>query len=975
MSLSKEKPVFSRFLEWLRFAFIALILPIAAVAYSLHHIENLQSEIRKKNFEISALDLLDKLLLAGNAEEFVCRRLSDIFEKAKSVDELKDGVVSFSETYKLELKALIWEKKGKVAWSTFDYKSIKADWQRAYNDLLKITKNQKLFLSEKEEENLRYIFGPHFFSRYHHHCYWDTRPKLNIGDSAARYDPSWVRAGRKFGLLVFIKPEKISDEIFLKKETLLAEVPENFALATLIGDQLVTRDNFFSKIASSTLKAIHNDFESQLSLGDIYICKNFIREGVTSLVAIQKKNLGGLRLTAWVMLMLSVFVLIIIYVAVLSFRSIVFQRRISINIRKQLVILFLLSNLFPLLTLGVLGYDYLVQYDGFLRNEALSRGLAYLQSIDEMYAAEFSYQLKKMNEAFKWLPDELKKSPPNAKMIRRLLATQSPEPFRLFLIGSHTQEVGSEMGIMRDGEFVEVIDENGAGYQSNRALVDALDRLGKYYLARLNGEILSEKAMLQIELIAESLGQIKPVEMVQEFFAATGFFWQWGMGKQYYPAHIRVLHLFDDKIADYVFLYLYKPHLLQMNYLERVFETINRNELGMKIAFVHESMAYCRPENFLEENSLREYSARLRGKSGNEIEYVTWKGKKHLAVGLKCMFLNQFRLVGLFPEEEITRKANEKYKLFMASGLLSLLVSLSLGLLVSRSFLVPLQELQKGVEALESRNFTYRLPDLGGDEFGNLASIFNSTLVDFEELQVASVVQEKLLPDISRNTKAGNFIFAGASVSLFRLGGDFYDHYPLKNGNELLAMGDVAGQGVGASLVMAFVKSCVLQLKSADLNPEEIVARVNKIICDTNTRKHRKFMTFQLLQMNASTSEILITNAGHCFPLLANINTGLIEILEMPSSPLGASLKSRLSSKKIDLAADEMLILYSGGVYRNPGLSFDEFVDLVKSRLEKDPANFCRNMIKAICSRMTRDKCLDDSSIMAIVRSECRESS
>ncbi len=249
--------------------------------------------------------------------------------------------------------------------------------------------------------------------------------------------------------------------------------------------------------------------------------------------------------------------------------------------------------------------------------------------------------------------------------------------------------------------------------------------------------------------------------MLQEFFAATGYFWQWGMGKNYFPAHIRVLKLFDQNLADYIFLYLYKPNLLQYDYIERIITSINRNSLGMKIFALNYQLTFSIPLDAVSSDFIRQFVVAMRNKSGSEIEYCDWERKRHMMIGLKCLALDRVRLLGLFPVEEITRKAGEKYRLFVASGLLSLLVALSLGLLVSRYFLAPLGQLHSGVEALKSRNFAYRLPAMGQDEFGNLAEILNSTLVDLEEMQVASQVEEKIFPDLTASQQVGNFIFAG----------------------------------------------------------------------------------------------------------------------------------------------------------------------------------------------------------------------
>lgn len=949
---------------WLKFILIAVAFPLIAVGYSLNHVEKLQREVRLQHFQIESANCLDKIAQSTSPDEFICRSLNEIFESTRDVNLLKERVLGFSDSYDLDLQVLIWAKRGVVSWSNFDYQSFDVDWKKAFKALFSLSKVQVESLIESEDVNLRKIFGPHFFAKYHHHCYWDLKPRLIRGDSGEKRLPAWVRASRLRGVLVFVPTEKVAGDFVLRSETMEAKVPENCALVTYIDGKLITKSKLLSSFKPEVLKSLHESYDSFHHKLGFYIYKTFFRDKVSGFVFIPEKNLKCLHLSNFVKALLFAFISLLIAVLFISFRVIVLGYGLAINIRKQLLILFLLSNAFPLMIIGVLGYDYLLQYEGFLRVEAFAKGMTYLQNIDEMYVSEFSHQLREMDKAFKWLPEELKKGPPNLAMVEKFLARQSPKPFRLMLVGSHTAEVGSEIGILKNGQFVATINEDFAKYQSMRTLVDSLDKMGKYYLSRLNNEAISPKTMLRIELIAESLGQIKPIEMIQEFFAATGSFWQWGMGKQYYPAHIRVFSLSDSEKYDYVFLYLYKPHMLQRNYVDRVYEAVNRNDLGLKIVAVNETVNFSLPSEFLEQKELKDYASGLKNKSGAEVEFTEWKNESHMLMGLKCSFADRFRLIGLYPMKEISRKASDKYQLFMASGLLSLLISLSLGLIVSKSFLRPLAELQNGVLALKNRNFNFRLPDLGGDEFGRLAGIFNSTLVDLEELQVASLVQEKLLPDISQEYRAGCFHYSGLSVSFFRLGGDFIDNFSLDENRNVIVLGDVAGQGVGASLVMAFVKSCLLQLKNSSHEPDTVLRKINELICDTNTRKHRKFMTLQFLLLDGLTGDITVANAGHCFPIV--ISDGATRMVDLPSSPLGASRKDKIARAVVKLKTNESLVVYSGGMYRNPGLSLEKFSDSLLLNAEKDPKEFCQTVMDEVFSTVPKADCSDDLSLILV---------
>ncbi|MFZ5952752.1 MAG: SpoIIE family protein phosphatase [Candidatus Rifleibacteriota bacterium] len=955
---------------WIKFLFVAVFLPVAAVSVSLYHVSHLQKEMRLAQFQVEASEELESLGRFINADEYICRKLSDIFKSSRDLESLKENVISFSEKYQLGFKILIWDKQGEVNWSNFSWKNPEIDWKKAFKNLFEISRGQRDFLSNSEEANLRRIFGPHFFPKFHYHASWEINPRLSRGDSGGNLPYSWVKASAKYGLMVLVPSDRLLDLFMLRREIMLPRPEDSRKMWVLIEGKIYGSDQSLQLLGQQQVKKLEQSYESVHFLEGRYFYKVSFSEKVAGLLAVDQSEISGLKLSQAVIWLLRAGAAFMVLLFVVSFLAFSGRLTIILNIRKQLIFMFLLSSIFPMLILTVLGYDYLIQHENFLKIEAFSKGMAYLQNIDEMYIAEFSHQLKIMDKVFEWLPDRLKKEPPSREMMIDLITHQNDEPFRMVLIGSHTAETGSEIGIMKDGQFVDAINPDSARQETLRNVIDYLGKIGKYYLSRLNKEPISEKTMLQIELIAESLGQIKPIEMLQEFFAATGYFWQWGMGKNYFPAHIRVLSLFNPNLVDYVFLYLYKPNLLQYNYMKRITTSINRNSLGMKIFALNDQLTFSIPVEAVSSDFIKQFVVTMRNKSGSEIEYCDWDGKKHMMIGLKCLAMDRVRLLGLFPVEEITRKAGEKYNLFMASGFLSLLVALSLGLLVSRSFLNPLSQLHAGVEALKTQNFAYRLPAMGKDEFGNLAEILNSTLVDLEEMQVASQVEEKIFADFTVNQQVGNFVFAGKTITSPGSGSDFVDSFPAGSEKTAIAIGDVAGKGIATALVKAYVKASLLQLETFADDPGKILQRIFEVFSQANTGQIKKFMTIQYLVADQSSRKISIASCGHCYPILVDLNQKTCSQVELPSAPLGATSRSSIAKFEIALAKNQMLVLYTGGVYRNPGLAFEDFNRMIIEECENDPASFCDVVLQKILGQVIDGKINDDLTVVAIKQIE-----
>ena len=950
--------------EWFKFVAVAVIFPVFSVFYSLHYVEKLQVEMRLQQFQVDASNQLEITLRAGNANEFICRSLLDIYKKSDSPMTMKTEVVRFSHNYQLDLQILVWNHTKEVFWSNFDFKARNADWSGAWQSLYEISSGKRDFLELSEEVNLRRIFGPHFFPRYHYHTYWDLKPRFSHGDSAGKWPLCWVNASSRKGLMVQIWPEKLRDYHVLRQEVLGGK--GKFASALLLDGELVSASDVFSNFSPGDMQKIEASFENLYEIGGFYLYKVNQGEKVTGIAALAKEKITGLVLSDQVKMLLAAFFLYVAAMLVGSFLVCIVGIKIVFNIRKQLIFLFLLSNSIPMLIMGVIGYDYLIQYENFLQIDAYTRGLTYLQSVDEMFVSELSHHLVRMNQVFTWLPEQLKKSSPDRKIIERVLAQQIFEPFRLVLIGSHTEQIASEIGIMKDGVFIDVIDKNYSQHKTLQNLIDFLDKLGKYYLSKLNQESISEKNALQIELIAESLGQLKPMEMMQEFFAATGDFWQWGMGRNYFPAHIRVLSLFDERISDYAFLCLYKPNLLQFNYFKRIFQTINRNPFNLKIFALNEQLTYSVPPESLSREFVNEIARLMRNKRGSEIEFCQWQGQRHMIIGLKCQNLDRLRLLGLYPMDEVSRKAREKFHLFMASGVLHLLIALSLGLLISRSFLLPLHELQHGVEALKRQDFNYRLPDLGHDEFGSLARIFNDTLVDLEEMHVATVVEEKIFHDFSTLQTHGKIAFSGITLRCKRSGGDFVDWLFLDERKSAFIIGDVTGHGISTCLVRAFLKACFIQLIENAADPCYVLNRVAEMFDSAGSGRKKIFASLQYVLVDHHNRAISLANCGHCFPVILNSKTGAINFVKAPGTLLGATVKPRIGVADFKLEPDERLVLYSGGMFLAKDNGFEEFIVRIKSAKDLALVDFCKHLSDWAAGQDYSESGTDDISIICI---------
>ena len=180
------------------------------------------------------------------------------------------------------------------------------------------------------------------------------------------------------------------------------------------------------------------------------------------------------------------------------------------------------------------------------------------------------------------------------------------------------------------------------------------------------------------------------------------------------------------------------------------------------------------------------------------------------------------------------------------------------------------------------------------------------------DLEVAQQVQRSLLPHGLPELPGYGFFAHYESAQ--EVGGDYYDFVPLSGGRLGVLLGDVAGKGVAAALVMAkfSVEARVCLENIADLG--EAILRLNHRMLLAAVPE--KFVTLAALVLDPATHTATVVNAGHPSPLVLRAN-GAIEdaASEDFSGPfLGIFELNALPTREIKLEPGDRLLIFSDGV-------------------------------------------------------------
>jgi phosphoserine phosphatase RsbU/P len=191
------------------------------------------------------------------------------------------------------------------------------------------------------------------------------------------------------------------------------------------------------------------------------------------------------------------------------------------------------------------------------------------------------------------------------------------------------------------------------------------------------------------------------------------------------------------------------------------------------------------------------------------------------------------------------------------------------------------------------------------------------------DLRIAEQVQKRFLPqDVP--TVPGYEFFAHYQPT-YEVGGDYYDFVPLPADRMAMALGDVAGKGVAAALMMAKFSGDTRYCILTENAPAPTATRLNSLLCAAGIED--KFITLSLCVLDAPTRKLTLTSAGHT-PVIIRRADGRAEEVgqEVSGLPLGIMEDSVYQQAEFQLNQGDVVVIYSDGVTdaRSPG---DELYD------------------------------------------------
>ncbi len=291
-----------------------------------------------------------------------------------------------------------------------------------------------------------------------------------------------------------------------------------------------------------------------------------------------------------------------------------------------------------------------------------------------------------------------------------------------------------------------------------------------------------------------------------------------------------------------------------------------------------------------------------------------------------------------------------------------------------------LSSLNQGVQQLAGGDFSARVPVRSSDEFGTLATAFNQMAADLERNQTLAVERERLRRELELSRqiqtemlprgalRSGPAEIAGVSIPAREVGGDFFNYFQVADGRLALLVGDVAGKGVSAALLMANVQATLRARMPHELDLASLASHLD-VEVDQNTPPAVYFTLFiGILEQDGRT--LRYVNAGHNPQFVVRKRGGIVA-LNSTGLPIALYAGHPYRESQVPLEDGDLLFFYTDGLVEQENAAGDQFG---AERLQEYLTSLQSNSIDSILERLDREvrtfrggvEPLDDATMMAL---------
>ena len=217
------------------------------------------------------------------------------------------------------------------------------------------------------------------------------------------------------------------------------------------------------------------------------------------------------------------------------------------------------------------------------------------------------------------------------------------------------------------------------------------------------------------------------------------------------------------------------------------------------------------------------------------------------------------------------------------------------------------------------------------------------------DLEIARDIQRILLP--SEAPAINGFEISGINVPARQVSGDYFDYIHVDQERLGVAIADVSGKGVPASLIMAICRSVLRAEAARNPSPADVLRKVNRQLYPDI--KEDMFISMAYLVLDHQHDGVTLARAGHDAPLWYQRQSQKVTPVKSPGMVVGIDSGSVFDRLTVDFAVplerDDCLVLYTDGVTETLNSEGDEFgVDRMMQSVRASANDGAQAIVKRI---------------------------
>jgi sigma-B regulation protein RsbU (phosphoserine phosphatase) len=239
------------------------------------------------------------------------------------------------------------------------------------------------------------------------------------------------------------------------------------------------------------------------------------------------------------------------------------------------------------------------------------------------------------------------------------------------------------------------------------------------------------------------------------------------------------------------------------------------------------------------------------------------------------------------------------------------------------------------------------------------------------DLEIARDIQRILLP--SEAPAVDGFEISGINIPARHVSGDYFDYIRVDDERLGVAIADVSGKGVPASIIMAICRSVLRSQATGNPSPADVLQKVNRQLYPDI--KEDMFISMAYVILDHVRGNVTLSRAGHDAPIFFDHATRTATSIKPPGMVVGidsGSVFDRITGDfALSLKRDDCLLLYTDGVTEALDANGDEFgpermIECVRASAPEGAQAIITRLIDELRSFVGAQPQNDDITLIAI---------